>query len=62
MIFGALMPVVPFCRWDENGRVIISLKKDTGNVIIVVEDKGIGIAKEEQERVFERFYRTDKLS
>jgi len=45
---------------DENGRVIISLKKDTGKVILVVEDKGIGIAKEEQERVFERFYRTDK--
>lgn len=45
---------------DENGRVIISLKKDAGNVILVVEDNGIGIPKEDRDRVFERFYRTDK--
>ena len=45
---------------DENGRITVSVKKDTGKAVLVVEDTGIGISKEDQKRVFERFYRTDK--
>ncbi len=45
---------------DENGKITISVKRQENNAVLTVEDTGIGISKEEQERVFERFYRTDK--
>ena len=44
----------------EGGRVTISIKKQTAAVELSVTDTGIGIPKEEQSRVFERFYRVDK--
>ncbi|MBQ7875972.1 MAG: histidine kinase [Clostridia bacterium] len=44
----------------EGGNVKISLKHTNDNVILTVEDNGIGISISEQERVFERFYRGDK--
>ena len=43
-----------------NGRVDIQLKKNQNDMYFSVEDTGIGIAKEDQERIFQRFYRVDK--
>ncbi|HVK25411.1 MAG TPA: ATP-binding protein [Actinokineospora sp.] len=40
--------------------VSVSRKLADGYVEIAVTDRGIGIAEEEQQRVFERFYRVDK--
>jgi two-component system OmpR family sensor kinase len=61
---------------EEGGSIHITLKKDipsevrtlsgssgekqTGFVKIIVSDTGIGIAKEDQKRIFDRFFRVDK--
>lgn len=43
----------------ENGRIDVSLKTENGHPVLAVSDDGVGIAKEEQEKIFERFYRSD---
>ncbi|WP_374285926.1 ATP-binding protein [Lactococcus sp.] len=41
-------------------KITVKLKKAGESVDLSVADKGLGIAKDEKEKVFERFYRVDK--
>lgn len=45
---------------NRGGSVTVTVKPVNGRVLLSVKDTGIGIPKEHQERVFERFYRVDK--
>ncbi|MCD7864299.1 MAG: ATP-binding protein [Lachnospiraceae bacterium] len=44
----------------ENGSVEITVQNRVDTVLLRVKDTGIGIPKEHQTRIFERFYRVDK--
>lgn len=45
---------------NKGGSVAVSLLNEDGIAKIIVKDNGVGISKDEQARVFERFYRVDQ--
>ena len=48
-------------KFTREGSVTIHAKIDNGQLKIVVEDTGIGIPRDQHERVFERFYKVDSF-
>jgi two-component system phosphate regulon sensor histidine kinase PhoR len=52
--------VINALTYSEAGsEVILSLKLDEKSALFTVQDSGIGIPKEDAQRIFERFYRVD---
>ncbi len=43
----------------ENGNILVSLRQEGQQVLLSVQDDGIGIAREEQDKIFRRFYQVD---
>lgn len=48
--------------YSAQGKVAVSCRRQAGNIEIVVEDEGPGIASEQRERIFDAFYRADNGS
>ncbi len=46
-------------KYTKEGQIKLSVERNNLNTIIEVKDSGIGISKNEQARVFEKFYRSE---
>ncbi len=44
----------------QGGFVNVETCENDGNILLIIEDNGIGIPKNQQDRIFERFYTVDK--
>ncbi len=45
----------------KNGSVTVEVQDSENDAVIIVSDTGIGIPEDQHDRIFERFYRVDKM-
>lgn len=46
---------------EKNKTIVVQAERIEEGIEVCVADKGIGISKEEQQKIFQRFYRVDKV-
>jgi signal transduction histidine kinase len=47
-------------KYTSKGSIHVTVGKNKDSALVKIKDTGIGIPKEEQEKIFKRFYRVDK--
>ena len=58
VIYNLMDNAIKFCNTE--GYIRVKLREENNFVEFRVRNSGAGLTKEEQERIFERFYKTDK--
>lgn len=46
--------------FEKDGKILVELYKEKNNIILEVKNKGNPISKDDEKRIFERFYRKDE--
>ena len=49
------------CKFSENKRVEIKIVSDLGNILISINDEGVGIPEDELKNIFEPFFRASNV-
>lgn len=44
----------------KDGHIFVSLRQEPGTMLVTVSDNGIGIPKEKQKHIFDKFYKSDR--
>ena len=52
--------VVNACKYSENHQATVHLKMQDQSILIIIEDQGAGIPKEEIAKIFQPFYRVEE--
>jgi signal transduction histidine kinase len=63
--FAAEGPAAEAAAWSDDGgdasAVVVRVQPAPGEVVVAVSDHGPGIPKADQGRIFERFYKVDRV-
>ena len=57
VIFNLMDNAVKYKKPDEDLKLTVRTSNDSNKLIIVIQDNGIGIKKENVKKVFDKFYR-----
>lgn len=49
-------------KFTAHGEIVLTVKVDSTEILISVEDTGLGIANEEQESIFDEFHQSDRTA